>query len=52
MSKEDIITHYVQLGLFDLALSNARTLQLDMTPIFGVLTSRCMRIAEQLDDDV
>ncbi|KAF8312566.1 nucleoporin Nup120/160-domain-containing protein [Cantharellus anzutake] len=47
LTKEDIIAHYVQLGLFDLAMSNARTFRLDMSSIFGILTSRCMRIAEQ-----
>ncbi|KAF8335076.1 nucleoporin Nup120/160-domain-containing protein [Cantharellus anzutake] len=52
LTKEDIIAHYVQLGLFDLAMSNARTFRLDMSSIFGILTSRCMRIAEQGDDDI
>ncbi|KAF8314772.1 hypothetical protein DL93DRAFT_2167187 [Clavulina sp. PMI_390] len=49
---EEIVSQFMQWGMFDQATSTARSLKVDMTPIFASMTSQCMRLSRIPDDRV
>lgn len=46
MAPEDIVALFTQRGLFSVAISTARTLDVDMTGIFTNLASRCLQLSK------
>lgn len=46
MAPEDIIALFVQRGLFSIAISTARILDVDMTGIFINIASRCLHLSK------
>ena len=45
MSPSETVGLFIQQGMFDLALSSASALGIDMTPIFIALASRCVQLS-------
>lgn len=45
LSADEIVARHIQNGSFDSAMAAARSLEVDMTSIFGNLTAQCMRLA-------
>ena len=46
---EEVVGLLVQRGSFDLALSTAASLKVDMTPIFQSLARRCVELSNMSD---
>ncbi|CCM04030.1 uncharacterized protein FIBRA_06187 [Fibroporia radiculosa] len=49
LSPSSIVSRLTQVNLFDMAMSTARSLDVDMTDLFGRLTTQCLRLSHNPD---